>query len=85
MNRDQTAIDEQVRFIDELIEENATVAGDVLAIGTHTWAIHGSIPVDGDVLLAEFDELVDAQAALAQIRPPGAEYTDMRRERTPWQ
>jgi hypothetical protein len=41
-------------------------------IGTGTWAIHGTIPVDGEVLMAEFDTQDEARDALGQL------LTDMR-------
>ena len=31
------------------------------------WAIHGYIPVDGEVILAEFDHRETARAVLAQL------------------
>jgi hypothetical protein len=31
------------------------------------WAIHGYIPVDGEVILAEFDHRETARAILAQL------------------
>ena len=47
--------DRQLQLLQELIEEHATIAGDVIEVGTGTWAIHGSIAVDGEVLIAEYD------------------------------
>jgi hypothetical protein len=49
---------------------HAAVAGDVVRIDAHTWAIHGSIPVDGEVLLAEYEEASDAAEALVRLAPP---------------
>ena len=72
MNNEREQMSSKVRFIEELIHENAIVAGDIVAIDSHTWAIHGSIPVDGDVIMAEFDRLDDAKAALQQIDSIGA-------------
>ena len=54
-------------FLEELVEEHATIAGDVIELDTHTWAIHGSIAVDGDVIMAEFDTYDEARAALDSI------------------
>ena len=67
MNNEREHMSNQIRFVEELLEENAIVAGDIVAINAHTWAIHGSIPVDGEVIMAEFDRLADAQAALDQL------------------
>ncbi len=59
--------DRQLLFLEELVEEHATVAGDVVEIDTHTWAIHGSIAVDGDVIMAEFDTQDEARAVLNEL------------------
>ena len=59
--------DRQLLFLEELVEEHASVAGDVVEIDTHTWAIHGSIAVDGDVIMAEFDTQDEAQAILNEL------------------
>jgi hypothetical protein len=44
----------QLQFLHVLLEENASIAGDVLQLNDNLWAVHGFIPVDGDVLMAEF-------------------------------
>jgi hypothetical protein len=59
----------QVEFMTELVNAHTEVAGDIVQVGATTWAIHGSFPVDGDVLVAEYDSLESAQAALAQLPP----------------
>lgn len=59
--------DGQLLFLQELVEEHATIAGDVVEIGTHTWAIHGFIAVDGDVIMAEFDTRDQATTVLDQL------------------
>ncbi len=59
--------DRQLRFLEELVEENAAVAADIVEIGARTWAIHGVIPVDGDVIMAEFDTYREAKVALDQL------------------
>ena len=43
--------------VQQLIEQHARVSGDIVPIDGHTWAIHGLIAVDGDVIMAEFDDL----------------------------
>ena len=62
--------DRQLSFLRELVAEHATIAGDVFEVGTDTWAIHGSIPVDGDVLLAEYDTQDEAKQALGKLAVP---------------
>ena len=57
----------QLVFLEELVEEHATIAGDVVEIDTHTWAIHGSIAVDGDVIMAEFDSEEHARTVLGEL------------------
>ena len=59
--------DPRLVFLEELVEEQATIAGDVIEIDAHTWAIHGSIAVDGDVLMAEFDSEEHARIVLAEL------------------
>ena len=44
--------------------EPAWIDDDVIEIDEHTWAIHGVVPVDGDVLLEEFATPEKAWAAL---------------------
>jgi len=65
--------DRQLRFIEELLDENVLIAGDVTEIGTHTWAIHGVIPVGGDVIVAEFDTYSEARVVLNRISTNGQE------------
>lgn len=59
--------DSQLMFLRELLGEQATVAGDVVEIGLGTWAIHGSIPVDGDVIMAEYGTRDQARRALQAL------------------
>jgi hypothetical protein len=60
------SIDPRVSFL-EAVDEHASIAGDVLQIDTNTWAIHGYVAVDGDVLLAEFATERAARDALAEL------------------
>jgi hypothetical protein len=55
------------RVVEALIEEHVQVSCDLVPIDEHTWAIHGSIAVDGEVILAEFGDRADAELAVAQI------------------
>ena len=75
--RDLKASD--LRAVEELIDEHFPFDCDVIPIDSHTWAIHGSIPVGGDVILAEFNKKEDAEVALellsaAQLRAKPEEY-----------
>jgi hypothetical protein len=60
--------DRQLRFLLELLDENASIDGDVLEISNDTWAIHGLVPVDGEILMAEFDTYDEARNVLDQVR-----------------
>jgi hypothetical protein len=60
---------DELQFLRDLVEEHASIAGDVLQIGNNLWAIHGYIPVDCDVLLAEFDSYDQAANTLTQLSP----------------
>lgn len=63
-------------ILDALLHPPAHLAGDILEINPDTWAIHGSIPVDGEVILAEFDRWETAHEALARLAeadPSGSE------------
>ena len=59
--------DRQLLFLQALVAEHATIAGDVVEVGTHTWAIHGSIAVDGDVIMAEYDTHDQARFVLDKL------------------
>ena len=58
----------QLEFLRELLKENASIGGDVLEIAKGTWAIHGVIPVDGEVLMAEFETYDEAILVLHELR-----------------
>jgi hypothetical protein len=60
--------DPRLLFLEELVEQHARVAGDIYAIDSRTFAIHGTILVDGEVIMAEFDRIEAARAALEQLR-----------------
>jgi hypothetical protein len=61
--------DRQLQFLRALLEENAWIDGDVVEIGCDdAWAIHGVIPYDGEVLMAEFDTYDQANHVLDQVR-----------------
>ena len=60
---------DELQFLRDLVEESASIAGDVLQIGDNLWAIHGYIPIDCDVLMAEFDSYDQAASMLRQLSP----------------
>jgi hypothetical protein len=55
------------RIIEALIDEHVRFHYDVIPIDHQTWAIHGSIVVDGEVILAEFATQDDALYALEHL------------------
>lgn len=68
--------DPQLRLLRALIEEHATIAGDIVEVGIGTWAIHGSIPVDGEVLIAEYDSPDRARMTLDKLPRTNTEPPD---------
>ena len=58
--------DRQLSFLED-VDERASIAGDVLEIDANTWAIHGSVALDGDVILAEYATERAALNALAEL------------------
>jgi hypothetical protein len=55
------------RVIEDLIQVQARVARDVIQITPSTWAIHGPIAVDGEVIMAEFSSRDAAYVAIDQL------------------
>jgi len=70
----------QLQFMAELVNSHTAIAGDIVQLGISTWAIHGSIPVDGEVLLAEYSSFEEARAALAVLSPNLAPDAEAQRE-----
>jgi hypothetical protein len=54
-------------FLQELVDENVVISGDIPQVGADIWAIHGVIPADGEVIIAEFDTYEQAKGVLDQI------------------
>ena len=62
--------DDKILFLQQLVEDRATVAADVVEVDAHTWVIHGVIPVGGDVIMAEFETQDQAKKALRKLTAP---------------
>jgi hypothetical protein len=62
-------LDDELLFLQTLVESHANVAGDILQISATAWALHGSIPVDGEVLVAQYGSREAASDALARLTP----------------
>jgi len=56
-----------LEVVETLIYEHFPFDCNVIQIDAHTWAIHGTIPVGGEAILAEFKEKQDAEVALALL------------------
>jgi hypothetical protein len=54
-------------LIEAILHQNPRLDGDLFQIDTQMWAIHGYIPVDGEVILAEFDNPATAKAVLDRL------------------
>ena len=76
--RDETA--DLLLFMYDLRENG--VECDIVQVSTSTWAIHGVIPVDGEVLLAEFESYEEAQNLLEQLYAMEAPKRDTYRGRS---
>jgi hypothetical protein len=57
----------ELGIIQELIDEHLRADCTLVQIDAHTWAIHGTIAVDSNVILAEFSNQEDAQTAIEQL------------------
>jgi hypothetical protein len=58
---------QQLRFLQDLEDENAWISPDIIPVGYGIWAIHGVIAVDGNVLMAEFWSYDDARRVLDRL------------------
>ena len=55
------------QIVEDLIHVHARVARDVVQIAPSTWAIHGPIAVDGEVIMAEFTSRAAADLVIDQL------------------
>jgi hypothetical protein len=65
-NRDQ--YDDDADIIRELVSEHVQLHQNVIEIDEQTWAIHGHIAYDGDVIAATFSSANDAWAGLSHLQ-----------------
>ena len=56
--------DRQREDVAEFIRATSALSPDIVRISDDTWAIYGDIPVDGEVILAEFGSYAEARNAL---------------------
>ena len=54
-------------LVDSILPLHPRLGQDLFQIDEQVWAIHGYIPVDGEVILAEFGRRETAMAILVQL------------------
>ena len=54
-------------LVDSILPLHPRLGQDLFQMDEQMWAIHGYIPVDGEVILAEFGHRETAMAMLAQL------------------
>jgi hypothetical protein len=54
-------------LIDSILHQHPRLDHDPFQMDAQMWAIHGYIPVDGEVILAEFEHREAARAVLTQL------------------
>jgi hypothetical protein len=60
---------QQLELMASLIDQSTDIAGEVVALGGGRWGIYGEVPLEGPVLVAEYDTPDAAHAALARLGP----------------
>jgi hypothetical protein len=55
------------RVVEELIAEHLEASCDVVVIAEGTWAIHGLVAYQGEMILAEFEDRETAMHALLEL------------------
>lgn len=76
MSEHQDDFERPDEFLQALLAPPARIAGDIIEVAANTWAIHGVIAVDGEVLIAEFTRFEEARAildGLAVVEPGTAD------------
>jgi hypothetical protein len=63
--------DARLTFLRDELAASVDVAGDISPVGDR-WAVHGTIPLEGEVILGEFDTYEQAHDALALLGPSAA-------------
>ena len=62
--------DGQLEVLREMMEEGASIDGDVLEIAKDTWVVHGVVGYDGEVPIALFATYDEAKHVLDQVPGP---------------
>ena len=66
-SEDRDKHDDDAGKLLELVEEHVQVHQDVIEIDERTWAIHGFIAYDGEVIAATFSSENEAWAGLSRL------------------
>lgn len=54
-------------LVDSILRQHPRLDQDLFQLDAQMWAVHGYIPVDGEVILAEFDRREAARGFLADL------------------
>ena len=54
-------------ILDSILLLRPRLGQDIFQMDSELWAVHGYVPVDGEVILAEFDHRETAAEILAQL------------------
>ena len=58
--------DPWLAFLRQELADDVDIAGDMAQVGER-WAIHATVPLEGEVILGEYDTYDQARNALEQI------------------
>ncbi len=58
--------DPRLAFLRQELGDDVDIAGDIAQVGDR-WAIHGAVPLEGEVILGEYDTYDQARNALEQL------------------
>ena len=62
--------DPRLAFLRQELADDVDIDGDISPIGER-WAIHGTVPLEGEVILGEYDTYDQARDALEQLSKAG--------------
>jgi hypothetical protein len=61
--------DPTAQLLAQLVDEGASIDGELFEVSDGSWAIHGNIPYGGEVILAEFESFELGTHTLACTPP----------------
>ena len=68
--RSAASADDQLEFLRELLEEGASIDGDVFESAGDTWIVHGVAGHDGEIPMAVFATYDEAKHVLDEVFGP---------------